>query len=69
MPFSANSCLSLMAGTTRGRSWEVKRQNWLIGARRDAYPGSRTAANIRRSEIVRTNNEIALVTLRDYKEC
>jgi hypothetical protein len=29
----------------------------------------RAAAPIRRSEIVRTNNEIALVTLRDYKEC
>jgi hypothetical protein len=30
-----------------------KRQNWLIGARRDADPGSRTAASIRRSGMSR----------------
>ena len=63
--FSANRCLSLIAAqraVDRRATWEVKRQNWLIGARRDADPGSRTAANIV-LRVLNNNDEAELTVI------
>jgi hypothetical protein len=43
--------------------------NGVICTRYSGGARSRGGANSRRSEIIRTNNKVALVTLRNYKEC